>query len=190
MSNLPRRKDDTGFTLVELAVYSLMVGVVIAIIAGLIISVTMTQRTISSVSAASSEAQAASDSIATGIRNSSSFKLTSTSTAQALQARIAQGSGTALTWVCAAWYYSVADGTVRYHQSTTQIPAITATSTSSWGIIASGLSPVSSGKIFFEARPTLSISFTAAADGNPPARVSTKVTVPTKWKEDTCFTTP
>jgi len=186
---IPRRKgDEEGFTLVELAVYSLLIGVVIAMVGGLIISVTMTQRTVSSVAAASNEAQVAADSIATGVRNSSAFLVTTSGSDQILQARIAQGSGTALTYVCAAWYYSSSNDTIRYRQSTAALGTITASSTTSWLLVTDGVEPTTGTGIFVGAKPDLSVSFTATAGDNPPAQVSTKVTVPSKWTGGTCFT--
>jgi prepilin-type N-terminal cleavage/methylation domain-containing protein len=102
--------DDAGFTIIEMIVATALAGLVLAAVGGVYISTIQTQRVVSTDTAAANNAQLAARGIDHAMRNGSSFYLASGSDGgQMLVVRTA-GSGSAISWSCAIWYYSPLDG--------------------------------------------------------------------------------
>ena len=165
---------DDGFTLPELLVYAVVMTIVLTIVAGLIITTTMTEKTVRNVFTAATDGQVAADNVQTGIRNSSAYKLTSpTSTTQLVTARVAHG-GASVVWVCAAWYYTPANGgSIRYHESPAAIPNPTAAQAADWTSLIDGITPSSGTKIFSTTGDQLTIAYEVNAGDDPPASIVT-----------------
>lgn len=151
---------DQGFTLIELLIASLLLVVVLAIVGAMLASLQTASRRVDALSATSSSAQVAAESIERGIRNSSDFLLTNPSGSdQMLVARTAQG-GAALTWMCAAWYFSAANGgSIRYTQSSSAIAAPTSSALATWTLLTSNVSPLSGSAVFSGTSPQLTVGF-------------------------------
>ena len=158
--------NESGFTLVELLVACMLLVVVMLGVASLMVTLIKAPRLVTSRMDAANSGEVMVRSIEQGIRNSSNFRLTTPSGAdQLLVARTAQASAT-LTWVCAAWYFSAADGSIRYHQSLTAIPAVpTSADLASWSVLGSAVAPSSGTGIFAVSGQELVTSFTVAAAG-------------------------
>ena len=158
--------NESGFTLVELLVACILIVVVMLGVASLMVTLIKAPRLVTSRIYAADSGQVVAHSIGQGIRNSSNFRLTTPSGPdQLLVARTAQ-NGSPLTWVCAAWYFSASDGSVRYHQSLTAIPAVpTSTDLASWSVLGSSVAPSSGTGIFTVSGQELVTSFTVAAAG-------------------------
>jgi Tfp pilus assembly protein PilW len=168
MNHDSNTKSDTGFTLVELLIYSMLMVLVLAIVGGMIASFTSSSKTVGSITQVSTSGQLAAESVERGIRNASDFRLTNpTGTDQLLIARTA-GGGTDLTWQCAAWYYSASDSSLRYTTSATAIPTPTTADFAHWTLLGSGFGPTSGTAIFSSTGPQLTLAFTIHADGHPP----------------------
>jgi hypothetical protein len=102
MTRIRRNTADDGYTLPELILYGVLLTMVLAVGASIMISGTFVERTVRNVFGASTSAQLAADSIETGIRNSSGFKvIVPTTGTQMVQARVAQGT-TSVVWNCAS----------------------------------------------------------------------------------------
>lgn len=71
--------NDQGFTLIELLIASLLLVVVLAIVGAMLASLQTASRRVDALSATSSSAQVAAESIERGIRNSSDFLLSTPS---------------------------------------------------------------------------------------------------------------
>jgi len=170
----PEREE--GFTLIEVLVTSMLLVLVLAIAGTLIGSLSTTSRTVNSLTATTSSAQIAAESVERGIRNSSDFLLSVPSgTDQMLVARTAQ-SGTTLNWVCSAWYYSAANGgSIRFKTSTTAIAAPNAAALAQWTLLAQGVAPSSGTTIFSGSSPTLSFSFKSTSAGAGAATIKSTV---------------
>lgn len=170
------RKDDDGFTLVELVIAAMILVLVLAVVGAMLTSLSKTSKTVNSLTATSTSAQLAADSIERGIRNSSDFLLTNPSgTDQMLVARTAQGGAT-LTWTCVAWYYSSANGgSIRYTMSPSAIATPTATTLSQWTLLATGIAPVSGTTIFSGSTPQLTIGFNGQSSGAGNVTISSTV---------------
>lgn len=173
--NRTEREGDEGFTLIELIIASMILAVVLAIVGGMVMSMSTTSKTVRTLGSTSTSAQLATESIERGIRNSSDFLLTvPTGTDQMLVARTAQG-GSTLVWVCAAWYYSASDGSIRYTTSSSAIPTPTSSTLSQWTLLTKNVSPVSGTTIFSGSSPTLTISFNDTSSGAGPIAITSTV---------------
>jgi hypothetical protein len=182
---------DDGFTLSELAVYGLLLGLVVSTAAGILISGSVSERTVRTVVGASTESQLVADSIETGIRNASAYALTSPSTGtQLLRARVAQGTA-GVQWNCAAWYYTpnMQNGSVWYKSSNTAIANPTTANINTWILLADDIKPISgSSTIFTIGANQLTFSFEAEAGNDPPASVTSSATSRTSaWESAPCF---
>jgi len=157
---------DEGVSLVEVLITCFLTVIVMAAIGSLMVSLFATPRTVTSRMTAANTAQTAARSIDLGIRNSSDFLLTSpVGNDQLLVARTAQ-SGSTISWVCSAWYYSATEATIRYTSSTTAIPAVpTSTALASWTVLDASVTPTSGTSIFSASGPKVSVSFKGAATG-------------------------
>ncbi len=185
-----RVSDDSGVTMIELLMYSLLLGLVISTVASVLISSMFAERTVREVITATTKAQLAADSVNTGIRNSSAYDVVAVGADQMVRARVARGAGTTtVTWVCAAWYYSSSLKTISYRESATAIAApATTTVLKTWTVLADGVSPASGTTIFTDTRPTLAIAFQTAAGDDPPGSIKTSaVSRSEAWKSDVCF---
>lgn len=154
-----------------------MLLVLVLTIAGTLIgSLSTTSRTVNSLTATTSSVQIAAESVERGIRNSSDFLISVPSgTDQLLVARTAQGGAT-LNWVCAAWYYSSANGgSIRFTTSSTAITAPTAATLSHWTLLATGVQPTSGTTIFSGSSPTLTFSLQSTSRGAGAATIKSTV---------------
>jgi hypothetical protein len=155
------------------------------------VSSLLTERTVRTVIAATTQGQSTADSIETGIRSSSAFKITSENAGadQMLSARVAKGTAATVAWSCVAWYYSASDKSIRYKQATVAIPAPSAAALSSWTLLVSDIKPTTGTKIFDTADPkVVKLDFQAQVKDHLPASISTSaVSRAEVWESDACF---
>ncbi len=186
----PLPRGDHGFTLAELAVYGILLGVVLTTAAGLLISGTIAERTVRTVVGASTNSQLAADSIETGIRNSSGYALTAPSTGtQVVRARVAQGS-TSVVWNCAAWYYTpnLSGGSIWYKVSSTAIADPTTANIGTWTMIADNVKPLSGTTVFSIGANQLAFAFMTTAGTDPPIGINSSATSRASvWETAPCF---
>lgn len=165
-------RGDEGFTLIELIIASMILVLVLGLVGAMLGSMASTSKTVNTLSASTTSAQLAAESIEHGVRNSSDFLLTNpTGTDQLLVARIAQG-GSTLVWQCIAWYYSASNGSIRTTTSSGAIAAPTSTALSHWTLLTTGVSPSSGTGIFSDAAPQLKIAFKDQTPGGGPVVIS------------------
>lgn len=132
------RSDESGFTLIELMIASL-IGVLVLLTAGAILtSMLKAQNQVDGLTTAATAGQLVSRSVEEGVRNAAgpigstdpvqavgikAEPVTDTTTrSQLLRARVATGTddGT-VTWQCDAWYYDGTTHTVAWARSSTEI---------------------------------------------------------------------
>jgi len=170
-----RADAESGFTLVELIVYVSLLGIIITVVSGIFLSSLSAEKSVRTVVQATSLGQVAAQSVQAGIRNSSDFRLQSYSNNdQLVRARVA-GSDSALTYGCAAWYYSAADRTIRHKTSATAIAPPTAAQLATWLLLVDGVVPATTTPVstqIFTADPAapqqLDIAFEVASGGSDP----------------------
>ena len=166
-------RDDRGFTLIEMLVSSALFALIITGVVGVILVTTNAQRTVSIVSASTTDAQLVANELDQRIRNSSEFQVTTAGTTQLLVARVA-GSDATLTWRCYGWYYSATDGGVIRTTSTapgTKITMPTAAQAAAWTLLLDGVVPRSGTTVFAAVDNQLSIAFNATTDDRQPVAI-------------------
>jgi type II secretory pathway pseudopilin PulG len=163
---MKRERTDDGFTLIELIVAASLTVLVILVVGGLMYSGSTTERSVRTVTAATTAGQLAASNVEKSIRNSSAFKVQAVGADQFLVARIA-GSGTALTWTCSAWYFSAADKTLRTITSSTAIAQPTVAAQQSWTLLSGGLIPAGGTTVFLAGGSRLTITFQVDAGTGP-----------------------
>jgi len=172
----PRSKSEQGFTLVELIVYSALMLIVVALVAGFFMSGLTTTNRVQAVTSASRSGQVVADSIEMNIRNATDFHLSApVGTDQFLVARTAQ-RGPVLTWSCVAWYYSVANGSIYFTQSDLAILRPTAADLLTWVLVDDSVAPLSGSAIFTATGQQLTVNFKSLAGDHPPIRISSSAT--------------
>lgn len=163
------RVDDDGFSLVELVIATAILSIILLAVGGLMFSTTITQRSVSAVTGASSSAQTAADGIRTQLRNAAEFRLTTVdSHDQLLVARVA-GGGTATAYVCRAWYF--ASGERELRTSTWAVAGSTPLPTrpsgvATWELLLSEVTPRSGSTVVFDppVGGTIGVAFEVATD--------------------------
>ena len=171
-------KYDAGFTLPEMLVSMLIFSLLAMMAGGVIISTSLAERTIRSVTGGTTEGQLAVDSIETGIRNSSAFKVVAVGTDQLVLARIPRGANNVI-YNCAAWYFDsgtgTGTGTISYKESSTTIATPSASVLSTWTQLASKVD-TASGTAFIVNGDTLEIVYEVSAGTDyPPTTINTSV---------------
>jgi hypothetical protein len=169
--------DERGITLIEVLVYALLLSFVLAIAGGMLISAVKVSQTVVSMTENSTSGQLVSRSVVTGIRNSSDFQLSNpTGDDQLLIARRAT-AGTAVDWMCVAWYYSAADGTVWSTSSSTEIPLpATSADVSTWTLLTSDVLPATGTTVFSALNDRLSISILGLDGAHRPIDITSSAT--------------
>jgi prepilin-type N-terminal cleavage/methylation domain-containing protein len=182
-------QDDPGFTLVELLVYVALLGIVLFILSGMLISGLNVQRTVTRASDETRLGQLISRSVEKGVRNATAFKVESVGADQILRARSADvkppGGASDVTWRCMAWYFRASDGA--FFATTRAAGAVSlpgtvspATPLSAWTLYGSGVKPVSgastvfsgSAPAFSASAPSLKLTFQVAVDNAPPVQIA------------------
>jgi prepilin-type N-terminal cleavage/methylation domain-containing protein len=181
-------RGERGFTLVELLVYVALLGIVLFILGGMLITGLTTERTVTRASDETRIGQLVSRSVEKGIRNATAFKVESVGSDQLLRARSADvsvaGTTTTTTWRCLAWYYRASDGA--FFATTRTAGAVSLPGTvppaiplNAWTLYGSGLKPVGTSPVFSgsaaayggSAAP-LKLTFQAVAENAPPVQIA------------------
>ena len=132
-------KNERGFTLVELLIYSMLAILVLAIVGSILINSLRAERTVRDANEATSVGQLLAQSVTTGVRNASAITLSAPEpNTQLLMVRTVT-AGEVAEWSCQAWYFGA--GEVRTTRSSTAIPAPTAASAADWTLLVEGIEP-------------------------------------------------
>lgn len=97
-------RDERGFSLVELTIYVVILGLISAIVAAVMVSLSRSGHAVSGITGASNDAQLVSSALANDLRNARSF----TTTANSVTASVA-GTGATVTWQCVQWEASAGE---------------------------------------------------------------------------------
>lgn len=181
---------DSGLTLVELAVAGAILALVLVAIGAVLVGALNAQRTVAAVTQTTSTAQAAVTAITEGVRNSSELRLTTPTGSDQLLVTRTAGQGASLTWSCHAWYYSASAGTIRTTTTAdgTRITAPTGPQLATWTVAVTGVSPVTGATIFSSASGGVRIAFRAdVSDGQPVLIQTTAIMRTGVGGAGTCF---
>lgn len=174
-SALPKRQSaESGLTLIELLVYSVLMVVVLLLVGGVLISALKAQNTVGNATQASNAGQLVARSVGHGVRNASTLWHSPTGAVpELLMARTAQ-SDSAGTWVCQAWAFI--GGTIRTITSTSAISTTqTSTTVSSWTLLTTGTQSLSAGStpIFAVTGNQVDLNLEVKVAGSKPVLVKT-----------------
>lgn len=170
------RTHDAGFSLIELVVATLLFSLVTITVVGVIISATTAERSVRTVTGATSAGQLVMRSLDAGISSAAApVTVTASGSDQYIVART-PSKGTTLTWSCSAWYFSSSDRTIRYTNSSSSI-TVSSTAQRSWSLLADGVRPVGSTAVF-AASGTIGavVTFTVDAGNTPPVSFASTIT--------------
>lgn len=136
------QRTEEGFTLVELIVYMMLLGLVMTVVGSLIITGIRGQRQIEGTSTASNAGQLIAQSIGTGVRNAAAVKVhAATAAGQLAQAKVGSTNAAGdVTWRCQSWFYSTVDKAVYARSSTSGAVTAPTAGFSGWTLLADRVS--------------------------------------------------
>ncbi|TFB73661.1 hypothetical protein E3O06_07455 [Cryobacterium glaciale] len=190
----PSRRSESGYTLVELLIYSSLLVLVLTVAGGMLLNTLTSEQKVLDSANANTVSQLISSSVHSGVRNATALKITDSADTDdqllVVTAVSSDPAATAAARVCQAWYYTEQNGGAMYYQrGTAPIVAPTADALAhemtGWTLLGSGLSAteVSAGvtQPLFHAssagNPSITLNFAINADGDSsPALISTTVT--------------
>ena len=191
-----RSGTDTGLTLVETLVYSVLLSVVLLMVGSLLINTLRVRSDSDAINQASNTAQTAVVGIERGMRNAAASELAKTSDAVTLRVKTRTGDGSTSSWQCQGWHLG-SDRVLRsisYSESAGK-PA-GAADPSTWKVVARDVSAMGSSdvrKAFVLAVNRLSIALSFDPGRSKPpielnsdvvSRQQTSTTIP---KGSICF---
>lgn len=157
MSRLSKRGDESGFTLVELIVYSVLMIVVIGFAGALFIRMLHEQRQTIAMADANNEAQMVFKQIEFDLRNADFAEVRGNGDLLVVRTRIAGASGASSPY-CVGYYFDEAKKELRRVQTTANAPtsdALAATSdsgrdakTSTWRVLATDVGSIGGARVF------------------------------------------
>ena len=180
----PSADSEDGLTLVELMVTVLLLTLVLGVVAGLMISTMNTEKSVRSVTTATTSGQLVVRTVEQGVRNAQAvtsasgpilFSLTGPVASDQLLIVRSVGSAAAISTTCSAWYYQASSKTLRNKTSPSVIPVPSATELASWALLADGISPISTGKVFSLSGQRLVVAFAADAGKSPSVKFQTSI---------------
>lgn len=186
-----REDHERGMTLVELLVYMILLGLVLAIIGSLMISTVKKQTEVVRISEAGNTAQTLLSSVDLAVANASGFRVrTDAATGNQLvltkTRSTLSGSGEVNVARCVGYFYDAATG--KLHSASVPLPAATNkvraadvagyAGATSWPVAASGVARVDASTRIFTQKTTdptkLDVAFSIATMANrPPVTVQT-----------------
>lgn len=177
MSIPPTSRRDAGFTLIEMIVSTLLFSLVMVAVVGVFLSTSSAERTVRSMTSATSAGQLVTRSMEEGLTNAAVPIQVTAIGGDALVLATTASKGTALGWSCSAWYYSADDGTIRSTSSAGAITGVTASSQRSWTLLADDVSAIGSTPVFGPAGTTDAVDVSFRVDGGQAGHVAFETTI-------------
>jgi prepilin-type N-terminal cleavage/methylation domain-containing protein len=175
------RRDDRGFSLIELLIASALFGVVITIVASVVISAINADRTVRDVTGSTTDGQLAVNVIEQTVRNSTAIQVAPVAGGDSITVRLRTTAGGAAR--CHAFFYDHTLGQILQRSSTTTIPLPTPGAASSeWTVVSGGIEPITGSggtpEPVFAAQGTrgLAMSFTVDRESGPASLFVTAAT--------------
>jgi len=184
--------DDSGFTLVELLVYSLLSVVVLGIVASLVIAGIRGQTAVGIFTSGTNNVQSVSNVIGTDVRRASYIRVATIGDDNMVTLRV-KPSAESTTYSCVSYYWSKSRKEVRSKTSSAAIAAPTASTITSWNLVASKISQTGTSAVISGDGTTnsayVNLTFTIVADTKSDARTTVKTYPRTPMSTDAtpCF---
>ncbi len=181
-----RLDDESGITLIELLVYSILGVGVLLIVGSILINGLRGQASVTAITGATNSGQLAASSIQGDIRNSSRLKVHEIGDDQFVQARVARGTSSTVAYRCVAWYYSASTQEIRSTTSGSRIATPSAAELANWRLVASGVAADSDTDVVFSGTSSqLELTFTVNAGSAEPVTINSSATSRNPNSEDT-----
>ncbi len=172
---------ESGFTLVELMIASLLSIVALSLAGGILVAGLKTQESARSVTTAANTAQQIVRSVQSGVKNASAITVTSNGVTgtQLLLVRTVSSDPNSTAASCQAWYYTPSNGGAVYTTKTTPASVITLPVGGPQGVwtnLGSGVSPADpiTGKVFnAPSGGRVELKFDVAAGSHPYVLINT-----------------
>ena len=200
-----RHNRETGYTLVELLIYSSVLVLILTVVGGILLNTVSSERKVFASADANGVSQLIAGSVQAGVRNATALQIAEISDNDELLVVTGVSSDpnvTASARVCQAWYYTEEnDGAVYFKRGDppqflrASLTAALHDDMTGWTLLGSGVSatpgqPIFTPSVTVHSR-AITLNFTINADGEgSPALISTKVTSrqgETPSTEPTCF---
>lgn len=162
-------RSESGLTLIELMIYSMLSIVVLIIVGGFLVNSLRTEDMVLDSTEASTAGQLVADSVGRGVRNASAIEQTEPWTDAVLLT--ARTTSSAADWVCRAWSYY--DGEIRTRTSAGAIPTPTEADLEGWTLLSEGISPVAGAPVFELSDRRVDITFESNTGTGKPVLFST-----------------
>lgn len=164
------KRDDKGFTLVELLIASGLMVLVAVIVGSILVNSFNAEKTVRTTTQAASAGQLVASSIEQGVRNATWLDLAATNGEYFLRVRTASGAET-VTWSCQAWF--VSGGSAYTRVATTAITRPTTANLTGWTLLASGLAQSGSTAVLSKDNRQIHITFEVTAGDAQPVLIQT-----------------
>lgn len=188
------RRDDSGFSLVELLIAMSLFAVVLTIVGNVIVSALTADRTVREITGSTTGGQLVVNVVEETVRNSTAIRVTTNADGVSTFATVRTTAGGAAR--CHAFFFDSELGAVFERTSTTAIPAPTPGAVGSeWSRISEGIVPIDDGsgtpRPVFAAEGTrgLAVNFTVDGASGPASLFVTAVTgrAPLSNASPSCF---
>lgn len=175
------RRDDSGFSLIELLVAMTLFAVVLTIVGNVIVSALTADRTVRELTGSTTNGQLVANVIEQTVRNSTAIRVTTDVDGISAFATVRTTAGGAAR--CHAFFFDAGEAAIYERSSTTAITAPVAGAVGSeWSVVSTGIVPIDDGSgsplpVFtLEGTRGLAISFTVDGTSGPTSLFVTTAT--------------
>lgn len=175
------RRDDRGFTLIEVLISMGLFAIVITIVGSMIVSSLTADRTVREVTSSTTDGQLVATLVSDTVRNSTAVQVTPVTGQQSMTLRMRTTAGGAAR--CQAFFFDATVGSMYQRSSTTTIALPTPGAVGSeWTLVSTGIVPItgSGGATtpVFAAQGTrgVALSFTVDGQSGPASLIVTAAT--------------
>jgi type II secretory pathway pseudopilin PulG len=181
------KKDQQGFSLIELIVYTLISSMLLTVVASVFISLYSVQEDVLQSGKSAGELQLVAASINYGVRNSTAVSLSETAAGQLLLAETLTGADEAGT-VCQAWWFD-GEGMSMYASSgPTRESLPTTSSTSGWMLLSDSIDALEEAPLFAQIGNTVEFSMKSTNAQGIVTEIRSRISGRGQYSESsTCF---
>jgi len=168
------RDAESGITMVELLIYSVLAIVVLGIVGNILIQSLGVDKSVRNRSEATRIGQLVATAVQSDVRNSTEVTWSSTAAGELLTMTTRNAAG-AISCKYDAWYFSNASGSIRKKTSTTAVTAPTASQLETWTLLGDQIAKDGSNSVFTRSGLNVDLRFLALAGNADPVLITTTV---------------
>ena len=181
------KKDQQGFSLVELIVYTLISSMLLTVVASVFISLYSVQEDVLQSGKSAGELQLVAASINYGVRNSTAVSLSETAAGQLLLAETLTGADEAVT-LCQAWWFDGESMSMFSSSGPTRESLPTTASTNGWILLSDGIDALEEAPLFAQIGNTVEFSMKSTNAQGIVTEIKSRISGRGQYSESsTCF---